>query len=167
MFAIQYTHDDGGRAVAMAMLPPPPTKPITLPWQLGFGGGGKKEEYDVTYLRESSELLEDLAYDCGSNSWSTLRDSVGSFKKRTHRPLVQYITWTRTTQCPTVQLTAWKKTKHAVSRWYRTVYIPWLVASYDMHKCKRWLNSNPPKPHRENGVGLTGFKSRANAFLLA
>ena len=30
MFAIQYTNDDGGRAVAMAMLPPPSTKPITF-----------------------------------------------------------------------------------------------------------------------------------------
>ena len=34
-----------GRAVAMAMLPPPPTKLITLPWQRGFIGGGKKEKY--------------------------------------------------------------------------------------------------------------------------
>ena len=31
MFTTQYTWNDGGRAVAMAMLPPPPTKPITLP----------------------------------------------------------------------------------------------------------------------------------------
>ena len=30
MFTTQYTQNDGGRAVAMAMLPPPPTKPITL-----------------------------------------------------------------------------------------------------------------------------------------
>ena len=29
----------------MAMLPSPPTKPITLPRQRGFSGGGKKEEY--------------------------------------------------------------------------------------------------------------------------
>ena len=45
MFTIQCTNDDGGRAVAMAMLPPPPTKPITLPSQRGFSEGGKKEEY--------------------------------------------------------------------------------------------------------------------------
>ena len=45
MFTIQYTNDDEGRAVAMAMLPPPPTKPITLPGQRGSSGGGKKEEY--------------------------------------------------------------------------------------------------------------------------
>ena len=35
---------------------------------------------------------------------------------------------------------------HATNRWYGTVYIPWLVAFYDTHKGKRWLNSNPPKP---------------------
>ena len=28
----------------MTVLPPPPTKPITLPRQCGFSGGGKKEE---------------------------------------------------------------------------------------------------------------------------
>ena len=32
-------------AVEMAMLPPPTKKPITLPWQRGFSGGWKKEEY--------------------------------------------------------------------------------------------------------------------------
>ena len=31
MFTIQYANDDGGRTVAMAMLPLPPTKPITMP----------------------------------------------------------------------------------------------------------------------------------------
>ena len=41
---MEYTKD-WGRVVAMAMLPPPPTKPITLPWQCGFSWGGKKEEY--------------------------------------------------------------------------------------------------------------------------
>ena len=46
-----------------------------------------------------------------------------------------------------IRLTACKKTKHTVSRWYRTVYIRWLVASYDTHKGKRWLNSDPPS-HR-------------------
>ena len=45
-----------------------------------------------------------------------------------------------------IRLTAFKKTKHSVSRWYRTVYILWLVASYDTHKGKRWLNSDPHKP---------------------
>ena len=55
-------------------------------------------------------------------------------------------TWTGTTQCPTVQLirpTEYRKTQHSMSRWHRTVHIPWLVDSYDTHKGKRWLNSNP------------------------
>ena len=43
-----------------------------------------------------------------------------------------------------IRLTAGKKAMHATRRWYRTVYIPWLVASYDTHKGKRWLNSSPP-----------------------
>ena len=44
MFTIQYTKGDGGRALAMAMLLPPPTKPIlytdsvVLAWK-------EKEEY--------------------------------------------------------------------------------------------------------------------------
>ena len=42
-----------------------------------------------------------------------------------------------------IRLTACKNAMHATSRWYRTVYIPWLVASYDTHKGKRWLNSEP------------------------
>ena len=44
-----------------------------------------------------------------------------------------------------IRLTACKKAMHATSRWYRIVYILWLVASYDTHKGKCWLNSNPPK----------------------
>ena len=44
-----------------------------------------------------------------------------------------------------IHLTACKKPKHTVSRWYRTVCIQRLVASYNMHKGKRWLNSNPPQ----------------------
>ena len=75
------------------MLPPPPTKPITLPRQRGFSGGGKKEEYaKPRTIRERTELREDRAYDCGCNSCSALRDAVGSFKKRIHPPLEQYIT---------------------------------------------------------------------------
>ena len=48
MFTMQYTKD-GGRAVAMAMLLPPPTKPITM-W-CGFSGGGKKKEYAKHILK--------------------------------------------------------------------------------------------------------------------
>ena len=53
-----------------------------------------------------------------------------------------------------IRLTACKKAMHAISRWYRTVYIPWLVASYDTHKGKGWLKSNPPN-HRGNEAQAT------------
>ena len=36
-------------------------------------------------------------------SESSLSNAVGSLRKRTHPPLEQYITSTRTTQCPSVQ----------------------------------------------------------------
>ena len=70
----------------------------------------------------------------------------------THPPLKQYITWTRTTQCTTAQT----HTPHclqedqacSISRWCRTVYIPWLDASYDRHKGKHWLNSYNRPNHR-------------------
>ena len=39
----------------MAMLPPPPTNPITLPWQRDFTWGGKKAEY-VKPLTEGREV---------------------------------------------------------------------------------------------------------------
>ena len=58
----------------------------------------------------------------------------------------QYIPWTATTQCPTVQTHTphrMQEDPHSMSRWHRTVHIPWLVDSYDTHKGKRWLNSNP------------------------
>ena len=52
-----------------------------------------------------------------------------------------------------IRLAACKKAMHAISWWYRTVYIPWLVVSYDTHKGKRWLNSNPPN-HWDHSTGL-------------
>ena len=42
MFTMHYTKY-GGRAVAMAMLPPPPTKPITLPDSAVLAEEKKKE----------------------------------------------------------------------------------------------------------------------------
>ena len=50
-----------------------------------------------------------------------------------------------------IRLTACKKAIHAISRWHMTVYIPWLVASYDTHKGKR-LNSNPPSNRKVRTV---------------
>ena len=45
MVTIQYTNNDVGRAVAMAMLLQPPTKPITLLCSVVLAGEEKKEEY--------------------------------------------------------------------------------------------------------------------------
>ena len=58
----------------------------------------------------------------------------------------QYITWTGTTQCPTVQTHTPHRMQEdiaSMSQWHRAVRIPWLVDSYDTHDGKRWLNSNP------------------------
>ena len=49
--------------------------------------------------------------------------------------------------CPNTYASLHARRPCAIIRWYRTVYIPWLVASYKTHKGKRWLNSNPPN-HR-------------------
>ena len=124
-------------------------KNIILPWQRGFSGEEKKKSTLSHVLKGEEWVTGRSAYDCGCNSWSPLRDAVGSFKKKLIRiwnsilpepgqPSAQLSKLIRLTTC--------KKTKHTVSRWYRTVYIPWFVASYDTHKGKRWLNSKPPKP---------------------
>ena len=51
------------------------------------------------------------------------------------QPSAQLSKLIRPTEC--------RKTQHSMSRWHRTVHIPWLVDSHDTHKSKRWLNSNP------------------------
>ena len=58
---------------------PPPTKPITLP-SAWFSRIEKKRESMLIKPRRS-ELQEDRAYNYGCNSWSPLRDAVGSYKK--------------------------------------------------------------------------------------
>ena len=70
------------------------------------------------------------------------------------------------------RLTACKKAMHSISWWYMTVYIPWLVASYDTHKGKHWLNSNPqttgaqclPKPLLKEFTILLLSTSFGSAF---
>ena len=136
----------------MAMLLPPPTKPTTLPCQRGFNGGGKKEEY----AKPHTEGREVSYGKIGLTTVSVIQDLLSGM------PLVRKIELIRLWNSllpepgqPSAQLskliriTACKKAMHAISRWYRTVYIPWLVASYDTHKGKCWLNSNPPN-HRGN-----------------
>ena len=152
MFTIQYT-EWWGRAVVMAKLSPSPTKPIILPWQHGSSGGGKKEEYAMP----RTEGREASSWKVGLTTMALTQDLLSGmllvFKKRTQPPLEQYITWTRKPGQPSAQLsefirlTACKKAMHAMSRWYKTVYIPWIVVSYDTHKGKHWLNYDPPN-HR-------------------
>ena len=134
----------------MAILPPPPTKIITLPWQRGFSGWGKKEEY----AKPHAEGREVSYVKIGLTTVAVTQDLLSGM------PLVLKIEliclWNSILPEPgqpsaqlskLIHLTACKKVMHAISRWYRTVYVPWLVASYDTHKDNRWLNSNPPN-HR-------------------
>ena len=153
MFTMQYTKD-GGRAVAMAMLPPPPTKAITLPWQCGFSGGGKIVEYAKPRTKGRGVSNGKI----GLTTVAVTQDlPSGTLLVLYEKELIRL--WNSILPGPgqpsdqlykLICLTACKKTKHAVSRWYRTVYIPWIVASYDTHKGKRWLNSNPPSHRGHN-----------------
>ena len=134
----------------MAMLLPPPTKPITLPASVVLAGDEKKEEY----VKPRTEGREVRYGKIGLTTVAVTQDLLSGM------PLVLKIELIRLWNSilpepgqPSAQLsklicfTACKKVMHAISRWYRTVYIPRLVGSYDMHNCKRWLNSNPPN-HR-------------------
>ena len=134
----------------MAMLPPPPTIPITLPWQRGFSGGGKKEEN----AKPRTEGREVSYGKVGLTTVAVTQDLLSGIQLVLKIELIRL--WNSLLPEPRqpsaqlsklIRLTACKKAMHSISRWYRTVYIPWLVASYDTHKGKRWLNSNPPN-HR-------------------
>ena len=149
MYTIQYTKDDGSRVVAMAMLQPPPTKPITLPWQGWFSMREKKEEYDkprtkgrgVSYGkigRTTVAVTQGSSQECRGSLEKELICLWNSILPEPGQPSAQLPKFIRLTAC--------KKTKRRVGRWYRTVYITWLFASCDAHKGKHWLNSNPPKP---------------------
>ena len=152
MFTIQCTNDDGGRTVAMAMLPPPPTKPITLPWQRGFSGEGKKEEY-----AKPRTWGRGVSYDkIGLTTVAVTHDLLSGMPLVLVKKKELIRLWNSISPEPgqpsdqlskLIRLTACKNTKHTVSRWYSTVYIRWLVASYDTYHSKHWLNSDPPKPH--------------------
>ena len=86
--------------------------------------------------------MEDRAYDCGCNSRSPLRDAVGSLKKeliRLYNSILPETGQPSSQLSELIRLTACKKAMHAIRRSYRTVYIPWFVASYDTQKSKRWL----------------------------
>ena len=61
MFTTQYTQNDGGRAVAMAMLPPPPTKPITQREQVPKRAsiGAQREEVPFSMAIEYGEIMHE------------------------------------------------------------------------------------------------------------
>ena len=121
---------DGGRAVAMAILLPPPTKPITLPWQRGFSGGGTKEEYakpltegrGVTYgkiglttVAIAHDLLTGIPLVLLKKEHVHLGIGCSHPYPDPGQPSAQLF--------KLIRLTAWNKTKHTASRWYRIVYI--------------------------------------------
>ena len=141
----------------MAMLPPPPTKPITVPWPRGFSGGGKKEECakprtegrEVSYWKNwltTVAVTQDLLSGIPLVLKIELIRLWNSILPEPEQPSAQLSKLMRLTAC--------KKAMHARSRFYRTVYIPCLVASYDTHKGKRWLISNP---HKKQGFNYRLF----------
>ena len=142
------------RAVVMEMLPPPKTKPITLPWQSDFNGGGKNEEYAKprTEGREVSfgkiwlatvAVTQDLLSGMPLVQKIELVGIWNSILPEPGQPSAQ--------QSKLIRLTACNKAMHAISRWFMAVYIPWLVSSYNTHKGKHLLNSDPPN---DRGQGL-------------
>ena len=131
---------------------------MTLPWQRGFSGGERKkrERYwrERYVLKGERWVTEDRAYDCGCNSGSPLRDAVGS-KNRTHPPLERILPEPGQPSArlsKLIRLTACKKAIHATSRWYRTVYIPWLVDICHLPHSVPAQNTRPisssPQHHR-------------------
>ena len=119
----EISNSDRDMAVALATLPPPPTKHITCCDRVVLAGEVKKKS--MLSRVQKGELREDRPYDYGCNSGSSLRDAVGSLKKELIR-LWNSVLCAELSKL--IRLTACKKTKHTISRWYRTVYIPWLVA---------------------------------------
>ena len=91
-------------------------------------GKEKRRARWATSWRESNNLHEDRAYDLDLNDFTHL--------KWAHPPVEQYITWTNTIQCPTVEA----HTPHCIQEFtayneqvvYNGSYR--LVASYNTHK---------------------------------
>ena len=108
----------------MAMLPPPPTQPTTLPRQRGFGRGGKKEVYakprtegrEVSYGKIE---LTTLAVTQDLLSWMPL-----VLKKELIRLVNSILPEPRQPSAKMsklIRLTACMKAMHTISRWDRTV----------------------------------------------
>ena len=109
------------------MLLPPRTKPITLPWQRGFSRGEKKEGYS----KPCTELTEVSFGKMGLTTVAVTQDLFSGMLLVLKIELIHL--WNSILPEPgqpsaqlskLICLTACKKTKNTVSRWYRTVYIP-------------------------------------------
>ena len=124
MFTMQYTKD-GGRAVAMTMLPPPPTKPITCPDIVVFAGEEKQEECAMPRTKGRGVSYGKI----GLTTLAVTQDlSSGMPLVLSEKELIRH--WNSILPEPEqpsaqlsklIRLTARKKTKLAVKRWYRTV----------------------------------------------
>ena len=66
-------------AVAMVMLPPPPTKPLALPWQSNLSRVGKIKSSLSHLLKWEEWVTGRSSYDCGCISGSPLREHVDFF----------------------------------------------------------------------------------------
>ena len=132
---------------------PPPTKHIILHCSVVLVGRKKREDPQkkATYLRKSSELRDKRAYDYGATQDLLSEMPLVLYKKNNSSTFgtVYFLNQNNSAQLSKlIHLPAYEKTCNPVSRWYRTVHIPWLVASYEMHKARRWLNCNPmPQEH--------------------
>ena len=115
----------------MAMLPPLPTKPITVSLQRGFSRGGNKYEYaklptegtEVSYGKIGLTTVA-VTLDLLSGMPFVLKIELihlwNSILPEPRQPSVKLSKHMRLTAC--------KKAVHTLSRWYRTVYIALLVA---------------------------------------
>ena len=128
----------------MAMLPPPTTKPIALPRQRGFSRGGKQEEY----AKPRTEGREMSYGKIGLTTVAVTHDLLSGMPLVVLRKELISL-WNFGTlyylnqDNPVPNCSNSYASLNAISRWYRIVYIHWLVASYDTHKNKHWLNSDP------------------------
>ena len=76
----------------MAIIPLPPTNPITLPWQRGFNGGGKKEEYAKPRTEGREVSYGKIGLTTVAVTQDLLSGRLVGSKNRTHLPLEQCIT---------------------------------------------------------------------------
>ena len=144
----------------MAMLPLPLTKPITLQWQCCFFlQGRKKEEYPKPRTKG-----REVSY---GKIWPTTAAATQGLLSG--MPLILKMEFIRLWNSilsepgqPSAQLsrlihhTACKKVIRTIRRLYRTVYITWLVASYDTHKGNHWLISDPTNKNAKSTLNV-GF----------